>query len=42
MIKVLDYGIVVSEFELHSRDYVHFQPNTFGKGMNTLILPVLG
>ena len=32
--KVLDYNIVVSEFELHSRYYVHFQTNTHGKDVN--------
>ena len=42
MLKVLDCGIVVSEFELQSRYYVHFQTNTLGKGMNPLILPAMG
>ena len=42
MIKALDYGIVVSEFELQSRYYVHFRTNNLGKGMNPLILPALG
>ena len=32
MVKELEYGIVVSEFELQSRYYVHFQKNTIGKG----------
>ena len=27
----------VSEFELQSRYYIHFQTNTLGKGMNPLI-----
>ena len=31
MIKSLDCGIVVSEFELQSRYYFHFRPNTFRK-----------
>ena len=31
--------IVVREFVLQSRYYVHFQANTLGKGMNPLILP---
>ena len=35
---MLDYDIVVSEFELQSHCYIHFQTNTLGKGMNTLIL----
>ena len=30
-------NIVVSGFEFQSRYYVHFQTNTLGKGMNTLI-----
>ena len=42
MVKVMDYGIVVSEFELQSRYYIHFWPNTLGKGMNPLILPAMG
>ena len=39
MVKVLDCGIVVSEFELQSHYYVHFRTNTIGKGMNPLIPP---
>ena len=31
---VLDCDILVSEFELPSRYYVHFQINTLGKDMN--------
>ena len=42
MVKAMDCGIVVSEFELQSRDYVHFRANTFGKGMKPLILPAMG
>ena len=42
MVKATDCGIVVSEFELQSRSYVHFRTNTFGKGMNPLILPAMG
>ena len=42
MVKTMDYGIVVREFVLLSRYYVHFQPNTLGKGMNPLILPAMG
>ena len=34
--------IVVSEFEFHSRYYVHFRTNTLGKGMNLRILPAMG
>ena len=39
MVKVMDCGIVVREFVLLSRYYVHFRANTLGKGMNPLILP---
>ena len=42
MVKAMDCGIVVSEFVLQSRYYVHFQANTLGKGMNPLILPATG
>ena len=38
MVKVLGCGIVVSEFELKSRYYVHFRTNTIWKGINHLIL----
>ena len=33
MIKAMDCGIVVSEFELQSRYYVHIQITTPGKGI---------
>ena len=39
MVKAMDCRIVVSEFVLQSRNYIHFQANTIGKGMNPLILP---
>ena len=42
MVNALDYGIVMSEFELQLRYYVHFRTNTLGKGMNPLILSVMG
>ena len=42
MVKALDCGIVVSDFVLQSRYYVHFRANTLGKGMNPLILPSMG
>ena len=42
MVKELDHGIVVSEFKLQSRNYVHFQTNTFGKGMNLSNPPCYG
>ena len=42
MVKAMDCGIVVGEFVLQSRYYVHFRANTLGKGMNPLILPAIG
>ena len=42
MVKVLDYAVVVREFELQLHSYVHFRTNTLGKGMNPLILPAMG
>ena len=42
MVKALDCGIVVREFVLQSRYYVHFRENTIGKGMSPLILPAMG
>ena len=42
MVKAMDYGIVVSEFVLQSRYYVHFWANTLGKAMEPLILPAIG
>ena len=42
MVKAMDCRIVVSEFVLHSRYYVHFRANTLEKGMNPLILPAMG
>ena len=42
MVKPMDCGIVEREFVLQSRYYVHFRANTFGKGMNPLILPAMG
>ena len=41
-VKAMDCGIVVSEFVFQSCYYVHFRPNTLGKGMNPLILPDVG
>ena len=38
MDNILDYDIVVSEFEIQSRYNVHFQTNTLGK-MNEPIIP---
>ena len=42
MVKAMDCGIIVLEFVLQSRYYVHFRANTLGKGMNPLILPAMG
>ena len=42
MVKAMDCGIVVREFVLPSRYYVHFRANALGKGMNLLILPAMG
>ena len=42
IVKAMDCGIVVSEFVLQSRYYVHFRANTLEKGMNPLILPAMG
>ena len=38
-VKAMHCGIVVREFVLQSRYYVHFRANSLGKGMNPLILP---
>ena len=40
MVKVMDCGIVVSEFK--SLYYVHFRTNILEKGVNAFILPVMG
>ena len=42
MVKAMDFGIVVREFVLQSRYYVHFRANTLGKSMNPLILQAMG
>ena len=36
MIKAVDCGVAVSEFELQLRYYVYFRTNTVGKDMNPL------
>ena len=41
-IKAMACGIVVSEFELKFRYYIHFQANILGKGRNLLIAPAIG
>ena len=42
MVNAMNIEIVVSEFELQLRYYIHFRTNTNGKGMNPLILPTRG
>ena len=42
MVKAMNCGIIVSEFVLQSRYYVHFRTNTLGKSMNPLIPPAMG
>ena len=42
MVKTMDCGIVVSEFELQSRHYVYFRTNTLGKDMNPPYPPSYG
>ena len=42
MVKAMDCGIVVCEFVLQSRYYIHFWANTLAKGMSPLILPAMG
>ena len=42
MVKAMDCGIVVREFVLQSRYYVHFRTNILGKGMNPLIPLAMG
>ena len=42
MVKAMECGILVREFVLQSRYYVHFRANTLEKGMNPLILTTMG
>ena len=37
MAKAMDNRIVMSEFKRQSRNYIHFQSSTVGKGMNSRI-----
>ena len=39
MVKALDCGIVVCEFDLDSPYYAHFQTHTIRKMINFLIVP---
>ena len=40
-VTTLDSGILASEFELPSHDYVHFRTNSLGKGTNSTYLSQL-
>ena len=42
MVKAMDCRIVVREFVLQSRYYIHFRANTLGKGMNPTYPPSYG
>ena len=42
IIKAFDCRILISEYELQLRYYVHFRTNTLRKGMNPLILLAIG
>ena len=42
VVNVLDCDIFVNKFKLQSCYCIHFQTNALGKGVNPLILPVMG
>ena len=42
MVKALDCGIAVREFEFQSHYYIHFQINTPGKSINPIYPPSYG
>ena len=42
MAKILDCGLEASELEFQLCYYINFLTNTFGKGINLLILPSMG
>ena len=42
MVKALDCGFIVCEFELQSHYHIHFHTNNIVKGMNPLILSAMG
>ena len=42
MVSVRPYDMVICEFKLQSRIYVHLRTNALGKGMNCLIPPAIG
>ena len=39
---ILDFDILVSEFEFQMRYYVHFRNDTLEEGFSLLILPTIG
>ena len=41
MVKAMNCGNAVSEFELKLGYYIHFRTNTLGKDWNPLILPAM-
>ena len=42
LVKTMDSGIVVSDFELQSCYYFYFKTNTLVKGLNLHIIPAMG
>ena len=42
MVKAMNSGIIVSEFELQLCNYIQIWTNALGKGMNPLIFPAMG
>ena len=42
VVKMLDYGIIVSEFKLHLLYYIRFQTSTFQKGARGVVVIVVG
>ena len=42
IVKTMECGIVVRELEFQSLYCIYIRTNTFGKGMNPLILPDMG
>ena len=41
MTNMLHCDLEVNKFEIHLHYYIHFGTNSFGKGMNSLFLPVI-
>ena len=41
MAKVLNYDLLVNDFEFHSDYYVQFRTNTLGKRTNSLVSPIM-